>query len=30
LVVRKAFDDDLYVYISGRIGERRYFIRGSL
>jgi hypothetical protein len=29
LVVRKAFDDDLYVYISGRIGERRYFIRGS-
>jgi len=28
LVVGKAFDDDLYVYVSGRIREDKIFYRG--
>jgi len=28
VVVGKAFDDDLYVYISGRIGEKKIFYKG--
>jgi len=28
LVVGKAFDDNLYVYIAGRIREKTIFYRG--
>jgi len=27
LIVDKAFDDNLYVYIAGRIGEKTIFYR---
>lgn len=30
VVVSKAFDDNLYVYIAGRIGEEKIFYMGSL
>jgi hypothetical protein len=28
VAVGKAFDDDLYVYVSGRIGDNKIFYRG--